>query len=214
MLKIMEQPGLGVGTIMTTLALLTGTPVHPLPILYILSSARWVYGTDRYLDNKTEDTPEALAGALLLANLILWYKDLTPFIAPEILCVLAYPEFKRQFPILKPFYVGLFWSGAITIVPHLIANVDIDYEQTQAIAMLASGVSNTADIEDVDDDVENGIYTIPSRYGIQATRAISAGLFIGSAYKSGIIPHAIPQMRHKMNKVITPRVYHRSLVFR
>jgi len=63
-------PGLGVGTIMSILAICSGTPIEPLPLLYIMASARWAYGGDRYLDDKTEDTPESIAGALLLANLI------------------------------------------------------------------------------------------------------------------------------------------------
>lgn len=195
-------PGLGVGTIMTALALCSGTPLEPLPILYILASARWVYGTDRYLDGKTDDTPESLACSLFIANLILWYHDLTPWIIPEISSVLCYPQFKKTFPLLKPFYVGTFWTGAITIVPHLIADVDIDYDQTMAIGLLSSSVSNWADIEDVDEDTSQNIYTIPSRYGVTNTRLLSAGLFIGSLYKSGIVPRALPNKKKKPSNYI------------
>lgn len=185
--------GLGVGTIMVFLALCSGTPFEPLPILYILSSARWVYGSDRYLDDKIDDNPESLACALLLANMILWYSDLSILIAPEILSLVAYPQFKRTFPLLKPFYVGTFWTGAITVVPHLISDVYIDTDQVLSVGMLATAISNLADIDDIDDDINNGIYTIPSRYGIIATRTLSAGLFIGSVYKSGLVPHATPK---------------------
>ena len=195
-------PGLGVGTIMTALALCSGTPLEPLPILYILASARWVYGTDRYLDGKTDDTPESLACSLFIANLILWYHDLTPWIIPEISSVLCYPQFKKTFPLLKPFYVGTFWTGAITIVPHLIADVDIDYDQTMAIGLLSSSVSNWADIEDVDEDTSQNIYIIPSRYGVTNTRLLSAGLFIGSLYKSGIVPRALPNKKKKPSNYI------------
>lgn len=185
--------GLGVGIIMTILALFTGTPLEPLPILYILSSARWVYGSDRYLDGKVDDSPESLACSLLLANMILWYNDLSPWIAPEILSLVLYPKFKKNFPLLKPFYVGTFWTGAITVVPHLISDIDIDYDHTLSIGLLATAMSNLADIDDVENDVNNGIYTIPSRYGVTNTRVLSAGLFIGSIYKSGFIPHALNQ---------------------
>ena len=58
------------------------------------------------------------------------------------------------------------------------------------MGLLAASVSNSADIEDVEDDISNGIYTIPARFGILPTRVISGGLFLGSVYKSGIIPHA------------------------
>ena len=185
--------GLGVGTIMSILALCSGTPLEPLPLLYIMASARWAYGADRYLDGKTEDTPESIAVALLTANLILWYTDQSKYIAPEILCILLYPSFKQNLPLLKPFYVGTFWAGAISVVPHLIAHTDVIENETIAMGLLASSVSNMADIEDVEDDIKHGIYTIPARFGINPTRALSAGLFMGSVYKSGIrLPHALP----------------------
>ena len=185
--------GLGVGTIMSVLALCSGTPLEPLPLLYIMASARWAYGADRYLDGKTEDTPESIAAALLTANLILWYTDQSKYIAPEILCILLYPSFKQNLPLLKPFYVGTFWAGAISVVPHLIAHTDVIENETIAMGLLASSVSNMADIEDVEDDIKNGIYTIPARFGINPTRALSAGLFMGSVYKSGLtLPHALP----------------------
>jgi hypothetical protein len=185
--------GLGVGTIMSVLALCSGTPLEPLPLLYIMASARWAYGADRYLDGKTEDTPESIAAALLTANLILWYTDQSKYIAPEILCILLYPSFKQNLPLLKPFYVGTFWAGAISVVPHLIAHTDVIENETIAMGLLASSVSNMADIEDVEDDIKNGIYTIPTRIGILPTKALSAGLFLGSVYKSGIrLPHALP----------------------
>jgi hypothetical protein len=194
--------GLGVGFIMTFLALATGTPLKPLPILYIISSARWVYGSDRYLDGKAEDNPESLACALLCANMILWYNDLSQWIAPEILSLVMYPEFKKQFPLLKPFYVGTFWTGAITVVPHLISNIDINYDHTLSIGLLTTAISNLADIDDVYTDENNQIYTIPSRYGVTNTRLLSTGLFIGSVYKSGIVPHAFKTNNTLRRKIL------------
>ena len=75
-----------------------GNTLEPLPLLYIMASARWAYGADRYLDGKTEDTPESIAAALLIANLILWYSDETKYVAPEILSILLYPSFKQNLP--------------------------------------------------------------------------------------------------------------------
>jgi len=187
-----------VGTIMSVLALCSGTPLEPLPLLYIMASARWAYGADRYLDGKTEDSPESIAAALLIANLILWYADQTKYVAPEILSIVLYPSFKQNLPLLKPFYVGTFWAGAISVVPHLIAHTDVVQDEVLAMGLLASSVSNIADIGDIEDDVKNGIYTIPARFGVLPTRALSTGLFLGSVYKSGIIPHATrPPLRRK-----------------
>jgi hypothetical protein len=180
-----------VGVVMSFLALCSGTPLEPLPLLYILASARWAYGGDRYLDGKTDDSPESIAAALLVANLILWYSDQTKYVAPEILSILLYPSFKQNLPLLKPFYVGTFWAGAISVLPHLIAHTDVVQDQVVAMGLLASSVSNIADIEDVEEDIQNGIYTIPARFGVLPTRALSAGLFLSSVYKSGIVPHAV-----------------------
>jgi hypothetical protein len=180
-----------VGVVMSFLALCSGTPLEPLPLLYILASARWAYGCDRYLDGKTDDSPESIAAALLVANLILWYSEQTKYVAPEILSILLYPSFKQNLPLLKPFYVGTFWAGAISVLPHLIAHTDVVQDQVVAMGLLASSVSNTADIEDVEEDIQNGIHTIPARFGVLPTRALSAGLFLGSVYKSGILPHAV-----------------------
>ena len=205
-------PGVGVGTIMSILALCSGTPLKPLPLLYIMASARWAYGADRYLDGKTEDTPESIAAALLTANLILWYSDQAKYVAPEILSILLYPSFKQNLPLLKPFYVGTFWAGAISVVPHLIAHTEVVQDQVIAMGLLATSVSNMADIEDVDDDIENGIYTFPSRFGVLPTRIVSGGLFLGSIYESGIIPHALPtppcRRRHlRRGRLVSP-VFH------
>ncbi len=185
--------GLGVGIIMSMLALCSGTPLEPLPILYIITSARWAYGADRYMDGKTNDTPESIATSLLIANLILWYSDESYFIPSEILSILLYPSFKQNFPLLKPFYVGIFWAGAVTVIPHLISHKDVVSDEVFAMGLLASSVSNMADIEDVEDDMQNGIHTVPARFGTFPTKVLSAGLFAGSVYKSGIIPHALPE---------------------
>jgi hypothetical protein len=204
--NIQMTTGLGVGTIMSILALCSGTPLEPLPLLYIMASARWAYGADRYLDGKTEDTPESITAALLTANLILWYTDQSKYIPPEILCILMYPSFKQNVPLLKPFYVGTFWAGAISVVPHLIAHTDVIENEMIAMGLLATSVSNMADIEDVEDDIKNGIYTIPARFGINPTRAISAGLFMGSVYKSGItLPHALPARQKRTLKFYRPQ---------
>lgn len=202
-------PGFGVGTVMSILALSSGTPLEPLPLMYIMASARWAYGGDRYIDEKTDDTPESIATALLVANLVLWYSDQSKFIAPEILSILIYPMFKRSFPLLKPFYVGTFWAGAISVVPHLIAHTDVVDNEVVAMGLLASSVSNMADIKDVEDDIAHGIHTIPARFGVTPTRLLSAGLFIGSAYKSGVvhIPRASVHARRPMWHVKPLPVY-------
>ena len=74
------------------------------------------------------------------------------------------------------------------------------------MGLLATSVSNMADIEDVEYDIKNGVYTIPARFGINPTRALSAGLFMGSVYKSGItLPHALPARQKRTLKFYRPQ---------
>ena len=178
--------GLGVGTIMCGLAMATGTPIEPLPFLWIMTSARWAYGADRYLDGKTEDTPESLILALISSVVILDALNLPELGLVSSSCVQLYRPLKHYFPILKPMYVGALWSGAITIVPHLITHTEITNSDVLSVALLTTGISNSADIPDVAEDRRNGIHTIPVMFGEKPTRALSAALFAGSIYTSRI----------------------------
>jgi len=180
-------PGIGVGTIMCVLALCTGTPLEPLPLLFIMASARWAYGLDRYRDGKTNDSPDCIVSSLVIAELILGYSRQFMWIIPEIVCVFYYPLFKKKFPLLKPFYIGTLWANSITVIPHLIAHKEIIPNECISMALLTTGISNLADIEDIEDDKANGIHTIPATYGITPTRLLTGGLFIGSVYESGIV---------------------------
>jgi hypothetical protein len=85
--------------------------------------------------------------------------------------------------------------------------VDVIENETIAMGLLASSVSNMADIEDVEDDIKNGIYTIPATFGVTPTRALSAGLFMGSVYKSGIVPRALPKVPHRKTLRRAPLIY-------
>jgi len=199
--------GLGVGTIMCGLALATGTPLEPLPLLWIMTSARWAYGADRYIDGKTDDSPELLILTLASSVFILDALNLPEWGLVEASCIQLYGPLKRTFPLLKPVYVGTLWSGAITVVPHLISHVDIINSDILSMALLTMGVSNSADIKDVDEDRRNGIHTIPVMFGEKPTRALSACLFAGSAYTSGIFmkmrrPFNISCVRQKTTSLL------------
>ena len=85
--------------------------------------------------------------------------------------------------------------------------MDVIENETIAMGLLASSVSNMADIEDVEDDIKNGIYTIPATFGVTPTRVLSAGLFMGSVYKSGIVPHALPKVPRRKTLRRAPLIY-------
>ena len=209
-------PGFGVGIIMSVLALLSGTPLEPLPFLFILSSARYVYGSDRYLDGKTEDNPELLTLSLILSMSILYYYNHPLWALVEASCLQIYDPLKKRFPILKPFYVGTLWSCTITVVPHIISGVDVIPGDVVSMALLTSGISNMADIDDVDDDLDNGIYTIPVKYGVPATRILTSGLFLGAASittKTHLLHALSPSRpRHTMRMKSHPKLLSTSIV--
>ena len=48
---------------------------------------------------------------------------------------------------------------------HMISGVDVIPGDVVSMALLTSGISNMADIDDVDDDLDNEIYTLPVQYG-------------------------------------------------
>ena len=172
--------GFDVGLVMCALALATGTPPHPVPLIWILLSARWAYGADRYLDGKTDDSPEALIAALALAVAVLDARGLPEWALAESACLQAYGPIKRLVPCIKPFYVGAFWSGATCVVPHLMTGVDVHAPDVLSMALLTTAVSNVADIPDVDVDREDGIRTIPVMFGPEKARAFSAALGVSA----------------------------------
>ena len=89
-----------VGAVMCFLSVLSGTPIEPLPLLWILSSARWAYDADRYLDDKIEDTPESLILSLIVAVSILDLNNLMEWGLVEASFLQMYDPFKKRFPLL------------------------------------------------------------------------------------------------------------------
>ena len=190
-----------VGVVMCFLSVLSGTPIEPLPLLWILSSARWAYDADRYLDDKIEDTPESLILSLIVAVSILDLNNLGAWGLVESSFLQLYDPFKRRFPLLKPLYVGTLWTGAITVVPHLLSHVDVSSSDVISMGLLTTGVSNWADIKDVNDDRANGIHTIPVMFGSHTAKFVSGALFAGSVYTSGVFMHQKRSQYQKFSPV-------------
>ena len=61
----------------------------------------------------------------------------------------------------------------------MISGVDVIPGDVVSMALLTSGISNMADIDDVDDDLDNEIYTIPVQYGKPATSYINEWIVFG-----------------------------------
>lgn len=177
----MAETGWIVSGVMATLTWATGIR-DPLAIAWVVSTARFVYGADRFFDGTTvnEDSIESILLALTVSVGILYAKDMMLWSIPEVLSLVLYPSIKTNFPLYKPTHVGLCWTCAIGVVPQLIAANSVDAESCVVLFMLATAVSNYADIDDVDEDIQNGIRTLPVQHGRRKAVALSVALLSGS----------------------------------
>lgn len=160
----MNNKGWSVSIIMSLIAY-TVNIRDPIAFVWIISTARFVYGLDRFIDKKTDDNIINIITALFISFTILCYKDLELFMLPELLSILYYQSFKQNFAIYKSLYVGSAWGISTCVVPQLISNTDINVLNVIMITLLSTSVSNFADIEDIKDDKNNNILTIPVKYG-------------------------------------------------
>jgi len=175
------RTGFNVGIVMCFLSFAAGSPLTVDSIAWLLLTARWVYGADRYLDGKTDDTPESLILALVAAVAILDAHGMAEWALAETMIVQTYDPIKRTIPLLKPVYVGASWACATCAVPALLGHTDIQSQTAIAMGLLTTAVSNHADIRDIDEDRVNGVCTIPVMFGPNVARAFSASLALGAA---------------------------------
>ena len=94
----------------------------------------------------------------------------------------SYIQLKKQYGLLKPFYVSLMWVTSILILPCVIHDNDysilkspVDYISPFFIMF---PLTNLADIKDIEEDKQNNIETIPVKYGAFNTYIISMGCLI------------------------------------
>lgn len=152
-------------------------------------------------------------------------------ILPLIISTFGYKEFKenKQIGFLKPFYVAGMWTFSCCMIPILMHNTQIestlqsllslqslefinlnlhDYYQLLSPTFLSLfSTTNLADLKDIDEDIINGVNTLPIVLGFQNTKNIivvssilSVLIFVQSEYfswsfqnlffiSSGILPN-------------------------
>lgn len=153
-----------------------------LAYFFIFNSGRFIYGSDRLIDNETIDSKESLLLSFISINSILFYKDLSIVSPIELTVLMSYSYLKENYPFIKPFYVGFLWSICCLYLPSLMDETSADMDNFVSLNMLTAGISNMADIDDIEDDIMNNIITIPAKIGKKRARLLSGGLFLGSAY--------------------------------
>lgn len=95
-----------------------------------------------------------------------------------------YPELKRRIGWLKSPYVASMWTGVIAILPNVIHehNYQVLMDSTILVPFFGMmGLSNIADLKDIDEDRENGVKTIPVLFGVN-TAILASFLSLCFAY--------------------------------
>jgi len=84
----------------------------------------------------------------------------------------AYSRSKVRLGNTKPFLIGILWAYAIVFLPP----DDVPNDLFLVYSSLYAATSNIADIKDIEEDKENGIMTLPVKFGEKVTYVVSAVL--------------------------------------
>lgn len=84
----------------------------------------------------------------------------------------------KKFPLVKPLYVATMWTIATALLPFFLheGNLDILWNQPKDVwepFLFMLGLTNFADVYDIDSDRQNGYQTMPVVWGVLPTVVIS-----------------------------------------
>ena len=163
--------------------------ITPSLILCDLAISHSIYGRDRLKDQliEIENHDGGVDGGVdynqnifnyttSLANLIS-FLFLLKFECTECVPIVtflsnAYSRSKVRLGNTKPFLIGILWAYAIVILPP----DDVPNDLFLVYSSLYAASSNIADIKDIEEDKENGIITLPVKFGEKVTYIVSAVL--------------------------------------
>lgn len=99
-----------------------------------------------------------------------------PFIV-LLLSTFFYKDFKLNYSLLKPIYIGILWTVSSIIIPCVLYennyNIVLHPEIYLPCFLTLFASSNLIDIKDIEEDFENSIFTIPIKFGIKNAIIIS-----------------------------------------
>ena len=108
-----------------------------------------------------------------------------PFIV-ILLSTFFYKDFKVNYGLLKPIYIGILWTISPIIIPCILYennyNIFSHPEIYLPCFLTLFASSNLIDIKDIEEDKNNFIYTIPVKFGIKNSIIISYISIIFSSY--------------------------------
>lgn len=186
-MKLNLRPILG-AEVGLSLALMQAAAHHeitPYLVLCDLAISHSIYGRDRLKDQlislKEQDHEGVMdynifnytSSIANLISLVLLLKfECTECIPIVTFLSNAYSRSKVRFGNTKPFLIGILWAYAIVILPP----DDVPNNLFLVYSSLYAATSNIADIKDIQEDKENGIITIPVKFGEKATYIVSSVL--------------------------------------
>tara|TARA_B100000424_G_C22847420_1_gene451995 strand:+ start:167 stop:925 length:759 start_codon:yes stop_codon:yes gene_type:complete len=143
--------------------------------LVIYSDSKVKY-YDYLIKNINENILLIIASYIYILNLLKFEKETYPLLI-ALTTTLFYRDFKKNFGILKPLYIGFFWTLGCVILPCVIHdnNYNILYHPNIYLPnfclMFAS--SNMLDIKDIEEDKEENIKTLAVLLGEDNTNLLS-----------------------------------------
>jgi hypothetical protein len=144
------------------------------------------YGVDRYRDDGTIDNRQYVydVAFLIIIYILAKKRDFIIAFPFELLIYFTryYKDMKPYLGIFKSIYISTLWCISIIILPSVLHdnNFDILQEPLDYVPyiFLMIATSNNKDLEDIDDDKNNNIHTIPVKYGIEISKNISKACMI------------------------------------
>jgi hypothetical protein len=139
------------------------------------------YGTDRYRDDGTNDNRIYIYDiAFILIIALISSNNNTLLTLPIDFLIYStkfYKDIKPYLGVFKSVYVASLWTISIIILPSILHDNSLNILQEPLdylpFTFLMISTSNNMDIEDIEDDKNNNIQTIPVKYGVHVAKNIS-----------------------------------------
>ena len=183
-MKLNLRPVLGaeVGISLLLMQAAAHHQITPSLVICDLAISHSIYGRDRLMDQVVEHSIESgvetdffnvtTSIATLLAFFYLFKFECIECIPVVTFLSTAYSKTKATLNVAKPFFIGTLWAYAIVILPP----DEVPNDLFLVYSSLYAATSNIADIKDIEEDKENGIITLPVKFGEKTTFTISAVL--------------------------------------
>lgn len=163
----------------------TGVPLDAPTILNNFAVSHAIYDADRISPSVAPLAKERLTTrAAALASMAFYASSpQTLPLAPAVLALhTSYSNAKPAIAPVKPFFVGAMWSLGIYYVPLLRQGVDtMDVLAPSALLLSIASLSHAADVEDVKEDLESGVFTPATKMGRAEATWYSAALSLSAA---------------------------------